>query len=136
MNTVLILTLLSTLAVPALAQQHEATSRSTADQEEAFVHTVYFWLSNKDSQSDHDKLYEGLKMISKIEHIEKAYIGVPADTDREVIDSSYDFSITFIFKNQEEEQAYQTHPTHLKFVEEYGPLWERVVVYDAVTPGE
>ncbi len=133
MHTVLTLTLLATLAVPALAQQ---STSSDASQQGPFVHTVYFWLNNPDSDADHDKLYKGLKMIKEIEHIQQGYIGVPAPTDREVIDSSYDFAITFIFEDMEAEQAYQTHPTHLKFVEEYNHLWDRVVVYDAVTPEE
>ena len=132
MNTVLIFTLLFALAVPALAQQ----SSGSDDGDGFFVHTVYFWLNNPDSEADHEKLHEGLKEIAKIDLIKDAYVGVPADTDREVIDSSYDFSITFIFDDLESEQAYQTHPTHLDFVENYSHLWDKVVVYDAVPPAE
>ncbi|MDX1617725.1 MAG: Dabb family protein [Balneolaceae bacterium] len=101
-----------------------------------FIHTVYFWLNNPDSREDNRKLLEGLNMIKEIEHIREGYVGVPAPTDREVIDSSYDFSITFIFDNLAEEQAYQNHPTHLTFVEEYQHLWKRVVVYDTLPPGK
>lgn len=133
MNSFLILILLSTLAIPAMAQQKEERGQETGG---PFVHTVYFWLENKESSADRQKLLEGLNMIKEIEHIKAGYVGVPAPTNREVIDSSYDFAITFIFENMEEEQAYQTHPTHLKFVEEYSHLWEKVVVYDAVPPAE
>lgn len=99
-----------------------------------FVHTVFFWLKNKDSEADRQKLYEGLTKLSQIELIETAYVGVPATTNRDVIDRSYDFSITFVFPDPETQDAYQVHPDHLKFVEEYGHLWERVVVYDAIGP--
>jgi len=32
----------------------------------------------------------------------------------------------------EEEEVYQKHPIHLKFVEDYSHLWEKVIVYDSV----
>ncbi|MFH5833962.1 Dabb family protein [Halalkalibaculum sp. DA3122] len=130
MTTVFIITSLAALAIPALAQQSPAANGD----DEFFVHTVYFWLNNPESEADHQKLHEGLNKIAEIDLIEQAFVGVPADTDREVIDSSYDFSITFIFENLEDEQAYQTHPTHLEFVEEYSHLWKKVIVYDAVPP--
>lgn len=135
MNTVLILALLSAVAIPALAQQQgQQPDKPAAGQEGTFVHTVFFWLKAEDSKSDHQKLYEGLKMLGGIPEIQKGYIGVPAPTDRPVIDSSYDFSITFVFEDLAAQEVYQTHPIHLKFVEEYSPLWERVLVYDAVDP--
>lgn len=129
MKQTLMIALFLAMALPLSAQESERTP------EGPFIHTVYFWLHNPDSEADRQKLLEGLNMIEEIEHIREGYVGVPAPTDREVIDSSYDFSITFIFDNMEEEQAYQNHPTHLKFVEEYEHLWNRVIVYDAVPPG-
>lgn len=105
-----------------------------ASQTGHFVHTVFFWLEDGENASDREALHEGLKTLTEIPEIEQAYIGVPADTDRPVIDSSYDFSITFVFPDRATQDAYQEHPIHLKFVEECAPLWERVVVYDAVDP--
>ncbi|MDX1637708.1 MAG: Dabb family protein [Balneolaceae bacterium] len=132
MNILLLLAILPLLSVAALVQQSSGTEQNV---EGPFVHTVYFWLENPNSEADHEKLQEGLEMIADIDLIQQGFVGVPAPTDREVIDSSYDFSITFIFEDMESEQAYQTHPTHLKFVEEYSHLWNKVVVYDAVPPG-
>lgn len=121
------------MAAPALAQQ----ANSSEDQTEDFlIHTVYFWLENSDSEADRQKLLEGLNTIKEIEHIKEGYVGVPAPTARGVIDNSYDFSITFIFENGEKEEAYQTHPIHVEFVEEHQDLWKRVVVYDAIPPAE
>lgn len=96
------------------------------------VHTVFFWLKNQGNQADLEALYQGVKALTTIEEIQTAYIGTPADTkDRPVIDGSYDLSITFVFKDAADQDVYQIHPTHLKFVEEKKHLWERVVVYDA-----
>jgi hypothetical protein len=38
------------------------------------------------------------------------------------------------FDNLEEEEVYQAHPIHLKFIEDYAYLWSKVNVYDSVGP--
>ncbi len=97
-----------------------------------FVHHVYFWLKNPDSQEDRARLLKGLQTLPKIEVIQTAHIGVPADTNRPVIDTSYQFSLLLLFANRKNQDAYQIHPTHLKFVEECSNLWTKVIVYDSV----
>lgn len=101
---------------------------------EVFVHHVFFWLKNPQSAADRDKLVEGLKKLSKISTLRKYYIGYPAATSRGVIDSSYAVSWLTFFNNLEDEEVYQKHPVHLKFIEDYGHLWEKVIVYDSVGP--
>jgi hypothetical protein len=95
-----------------------------------FVHHVHFWLKNKEDQP---KLIEGLKLLIPITHIRDMHIGVPADTNRDVIDRSYDVSLLLLFNSLEEEEAYQFDPTHLIFANEYAkPLCSKVVVVDSV----
>ncbi|UTA69935.1 Dabb family protein [Emticicia sp. 21SJ11W-3] len=102
-----------------------------ANLKKGFVHTVFFWLKDKTNEADHKELHAGLLELSKIDLIQTAYVGLPADTNRAVIDSSYQFSITFVFDTPEQQAAYQTDPDHLAFVEKCSHLWEKVVVYDA-----
>ncbi|GAB3902488.1 Dabb family protein [Larkinella knui] len=101
---------------------------------ELFVHHVYFYLKNPDSRADHAKLLEGLNKLAKVPTIRMVHIGTPAPTTRSVIERSYAFSWLCFFDNLIEEEIYQTHPIHLKFVEEYSALWEKVIVYDSVGP--
>lgn len=97
---------------------------------QGFVHTVFFWLKES-SEANKTALQRGLIELAKIDLIAEAYVGQPADTHREVIDSSYDFSITFIFPDKASQDIYQTHPDHLQFIENCKHLWEKVQVYDA-----
>ncbi|MEO6719821.1 MAG: Dabb family protein [Ferruginibacter sp.] len=97
-----------------------------------FIHHVYFWLKNTGNMEDRDKLVAGLNKLSKATTIDKFHIGKPANTNREVIDSSYAVSWMLVFKNDADQAAYQTDPIHLKFIEECSHLWSKVVVYDAV----
>ena len=97
-----------------------------------FIHHVYFWLKNTGSEEDKAKLIEGLKKLSKVNTIKKFYIGVPAATNRDVIERSYSVSWLLFFDNPADQDSYQTDPIHLKFVEECSMLWKKVVVYDSV----
>ena len=97
-----------------------------------FIHHVYFWLKNPGNKEDKVKLIEGLKKLSKVKTIKNYYIGQPAATRREVIDSSYDVSWLLFFDNPVDQDNYQADPIHLKFVEECSSLWTKVTVYDSI----
>ena len=109
-----------------------AANNQTKEMKNIFVHHVYFWLKNKDSEEDINKLVAGLKKLSAVTTIQQFHIGKPASTSREVIDGSYAVSWLVLFKNKEDQDSYQTDPTHLKFVEECSSLWSKVLVYDSV----
>ncbi|MBS1567044.1 MAG: Dabb family protein [Bacteroidetes bacterium] len=97
-----------------------------------FIHHVYFWLKNPDNAADLAALKKGLQSLTGIETIGMYHIGVPAATSRDVIDRSYSVSWMLVFDNLEDEEIYQHHAVHKKFVEDCKHLWERVVVYDSV----
>jgi len=95
------------------------------------VHHVFFWLKNPGSIEDRNKLIEGLKTLTAIKEIKKLLIGTPASTEkREVVDNSFDVSELMYFDSASDQDAYQVHPVHKAFVEKYGELWAKVVVYD------
>lgn len=97
------------------------------------IHHVFFWLKNPDSKEDRDKLVEGLQTLSKIETIRKLHIGVLASTEkRDVVDTSWQVSELMFFDDLAGQAAYQSHPIHLAFVKNYGHLWAKVIVYDAM----
>lgn len=97
-----------------------------------FIHHVYFWLNDPVNVDDKLKLIAGLQKLSSAKTIRKFYISEPAETRREVIDSSYDISWLLFFDNATDQDTYQSDPIHLKFVEECSMLWKKVLVYDSV----
>ncbi|MDP9229171.1 MAG: Dabb family protein [Bacteroidota bacterium] len=100
--------------------------------ENIFIHHVYFWLKNPDSKTDRDKLVEGLTKLSKVKTIQQFHIGKPADTNRDVIERTYAISWFVMFNSSTDQANYQTDPIHLKFVEDYSQLWQKVIVYDSI----
>lgn len=97
-----------------------------------FVHTVFFWLLDSNNKDSRLKLENGLRKLAEITEIKQAFIGQPAPTNRDVIDNSYDFSITFIFENAADQEIYQDHADHHLFINECSSLWKKVQVYDAI----
>jgi len=97
-----------------------------------FIHHVYFWLKNKGNTNDKARLIEGLRKLSTVKTIQQFSIGMPAGTNRDVIDNSYSISWMLLFKNDKDQASYQVDPIHLKFVEDYSHLWSKVIVYDTV----
>lgn len=119
-------------AVAGLATLSTQTA-TAATAKKGFIHHVYFWLNNPESEADKARLIEGLKNLSRVKSIKEFHIGVPAGTNREVIDSSYAVSWMLVFKDGKAQDSYQDDPIHLEFVKNYSNLWSKVVVYDSVS---
>ena len=113
------------------ASEQPLPSDDFATQPGQIIHHVFFWLNNPDSESDKQQLMEGLNALGSIDEVKVLLVGTPASTiEREVVDNSFDVSELMIFESVEAQDAYQVHPIHIEFVENYSHLWERVVVYD------
>jgi hypothetical protein len=97
-----------------------------------FVHHVYFWLKNSGNADDLAALLAGLEKLRGVPTIQLSHVGTPAPTNRSVIDTTYSVSWLCFFKDDDDQAIYQTHPIHLKFVEECAHLWEKVIVYDSI----
>lgn len=98
-----------------------------------FVHVVYFWLNNPESQEDRQSFETSLKkFLKKSKYAQTNFIGVPADTPRDVVDNSYTYSLILSFPSKEIQEKYQEEPAHITFIEESSGLWKKVQVYDSV----
>ncbi|WP_200979451.1 Dabb family protein [Echinicola sp. 20G] len=93
------------------------------------IHQVYFWLKNP--KKDLKGFIEGCEKLVKIDSIKKAYIGTPAVTERrDVVDHSFQVSLTVYFDSLEDHNHYQLHEDHKAFIAAHEGKWEKVQVYD------
>jgi hypothetical protein len=97
-----------------------------------FVHTVYFWLKDELTNEEKSQFLKGLNSLTAIETVHQGYVGVPASTDREIIDRSYSYALTLVFPDKAAHDAYQIHPIHDKFRDSCSRFWKRVQIYDSV----
>jgi len=101
-------------------------------QKNMFVHSVYFWLKPDLTEEQRAKFWEGVRSLTTIESVRQGFAGLPASTDRPIIDRSYSCALIVIFDDAAGHDAYQVHPVHDKFREECAPFWSKVLIYDAV----
>lgn len=95
------------------------------------THVVLFWINKSDTEG-REKLLEGVnKLLAKIPQVQNLDYGSPVPSDRAVVDDSFSVAVSMSFTNQVEADAYQTHPFHIQFVNEYvQPYAKRFVIYD------
>jgi hypothetical protein len=93
-------------------------------------HNVYFWLKEGLSKSALLEFEQGLDSLTTTPLVINGYYGKPADTHRAVVDNTYSYGLSLIFKNTDDQNLYQADPTHLAFVEKNSAKWTRVQVYD------
>jgi len=122
-------TLLGTNTVKALGK-----SGSDKSIDGDFKHHVFFWLKHPDNKSEREKfLYNLTDFLNSVDVIVGVHIGEPAGTSREVVDNSYHYDLLVTFKNKEDQDKYQEHDAHKKFVSDTSELWSRVIVYDSLS---
>lgn len=111
----------------------ESASKSTAaDKSAPLAHIVFFTLAES-NDANRAKLIEGCKKhLDGHEGVVYFGVGVNApEYDRPVNDRDYDVALHLIFKTAKDQDVYQTHPRHVKFVEECQGLWNKVRVFDS-----
>jgi hypothetical protein len=107
-------------------------SASDTSKSAPFAHIVFFTLAES-SDANRSKLVEGCKKyLDKHEGVVYFGVGVNApEYAREVNDRDYDVALHLIFETARHQDVYQTHPRHMKFVEECKGLWKKVRVFDS-----
>jgi len=76
------------------------------------VHSVFFWLKPELTSDQKAAFRKGLDSLSAIESAVQTHVGTPAVTNRPVIDRSYSFALTAIFKDMAGHDVYQEHRLH------------------------
>jgi hypothetical protein len=98
-----------------------------------FIHAVYFWLRDNLTPAQLEQFTAGVESLRALEGVEHGYIGVPAPTDRPVIERGYSCGMVLVFGDQRAHDAYQVHPVHDQFRLECGGFWHTVRIFDTVT---
>ncbi|MCC5827894.1 MAG: Dabb family protein [Phycisphaeraceae bacterium] len=95
------------------------------------VHSVFFWLKPNLTEQDRERFLAGVGELRSVQSIRHIFIGPPASTARPVIDRSYSVALTVVFDDMAAHDRYQEDPIHKRFVEQFSPMWERVLIYDS-----
>ncbi len=118
------------LMLTAIGYSQDKESMKTFDPN--YVHTVFFWFNNPDSEADQSTFEASLKKFLKNSKFAKTnFIGKAPKATRDVVDDSFTYKLVVTFESAEAQQGYQEEDAHLIFIEECKDLWKKVIVYDA-----
>ena len=96
-----------------------------------FTHIVIFW-TNPDQPNAVEELIKGAEHY--LRPIPGAFafpVGKMASSPRDVVDQSYQVALNIVFPDKKTQDAYQSHPLHIEFIEKiFKPRVKKVVIYD------
>lgn len=107
-------------------------AKATPEFDPAFVHSVYIWLNNPDSEADRAAFEKAMHtFLTNSKYAKTKFLGTPPKATRDVVDDSFTYKMIVTFESAEAQDAYQTEEAHLTFIREAQSLWKKVLVYDA-----
>lgn len=96
-----------------------------------FSHVVIFWTKPERLTAADDLVAGANEFLKPIPGILNFHIGKMVGSHRPVVDQSYQVALNLVFADKQTQDAYQTHPSHVEFVEKaFKPNCARCVVYD------
>lgn len=96
-----------------------------------FVHMVFFWLNEDVDVQEFIKSTD--QFLKKVQVVKSYHLGTPAMTPREVVDNSYSVCLVVTFDSKEDQDIYQKHEAHLKYVDEMSSTWHTVKIFDSLS---
>lgn len=95
------------------------------------VHTVFLWLKKPGDGQHRRQLLIATDRLRTIPGVLEIRFGEMIESDRGIVDDSFDIGIYFYFNDAAAMNRYLLHPLHQAIVEQdIKPLVERIVVHD------
>lgn len=94
-------------------------------------HNVYFWLDPALTAEQKTVFEGGLRALFAIDVVKSGSFGKSAATPvRPVTQNTFDYALVLEFESVELHNAYQVHPDHDVFVNQFSSWFREVRVYD------
>ena len=102
-----------------------------ADEHTKIVHIVLVWLKEPDNQVQINNVINATIDLSDIPGIQEIRVGKSVESEREIVDDSFDVALYMIFNTREDLQRYLVHSKHVETVKTIlQPLARKILVYD------
>jgi len=123
---------LAAASLATIATTATGISSRQASNKQSLMHVVYYYLKNPDSETDRQKLIDGLHELVTVKQIKYHHIGVPQKFDAKDPFKDYHVSLLMVFDEAGDIDVYHKDPIHQKFVANCKDLWVKTVKYDSL----
>lgn len=94
-------------------------------------HSVYFWLDESLTDEQRSSFEGGLRALFEIDVVDRGEFGTAATTpERPVTQNTFDYALFLEFDSVEKHNAYQVHPEHKVFVDDFSAWFKEVRIFD------
>ena len=106
-------------------------STHQSEREQALSHVVLCWLKDSGSTEHRNQIIEASKTFRKIPGVLEVRVGKVIESDRAIVDDSFDVGILVVVPDAKRLQEYLDHPIHQDAKRDILlPLVKKVLVYD------
>ena len=97
------------------------------------THIAIIWLKKTAASDSRDALINATKGVLKIPGVKSVQVGSAIQSERPVVDSSYDLGVSMEFESLQALRNYEQNPIHKKSDEDtLKPLASKFIIYDFV----
>ena len=106
-------------------------SNHQSEREQALSHVVLCWLKEPGNTEHRSRIIEVSKTFTKIPGVLDVRVGKVIESNRSIVDDSFDVGILVVVLDAKRLQEYLDHPIHQNAKRDVLlPLVEKVLVYD------
>lgn len=106
-------------------------SNHQSEREQALSHVVLYWLKEPGNTEHRSQIIEVSKTFTKIPGVLDVRVGKVIESNRSIVDDSFDVGILVVVLDAKRLQEYLDHPIHQNAKRDVLlPLVEKVLVYD------
>jgi hypothetical protein len=95
-----------------------------------FLHCVYYWMRSDLSEAEKQTFLEKAQALIRLKSVKHGWFGKPAETDRPIIDRTYDYALVLVLEDAAGHDAFQADPEHHAIRNVVSGMWKKILIYD------
>jgi hypothetical protein len=104
---------------------------ANAKDDSKISHVVMVWLKEPGNAEMRKQFIEASSTLNTLPGVINRHVGIVVQSDKKVVDDTFDVAVTVTLKDEKALQAYLDNPKHKQILEQkLKPIVNRVVVYD------
>lgn len=103
------------------------------NEDKTITHVIVVWLNESGDATARSKFVKATEKLNNLPGVIHRHVAVVEESDRSVVDDTFDVLITVTFKNKAGLKSYLEHPEHKAVVSVFKTMVNRIVIYNSVS---